>query len=113
MSFLLNPFYYAFSVNSIQKYQKQTNKKNKNINKPTILLDKEEPIVTIDINFDNIQIIEDYVTNNLLVNAILNMNNTFIKRIASEKSIISEVECYGTFNNEKYSIDNLSFSNRD
>jgi hypothetical protein len=109
MSFLLNPFYYAFSENFINKYQ--TIKKKKDI---TLLLDNEEPVITIDVNFDNIQIIEDYVTDNLLVDAIINLNenNIIIKRVVSEKSIISEIECLLSFNNEKYNINELSFSSR-
>ena len=91
MSFLLQPFYYAFSKRYFETLQ--TNKIN-------IQLFEEEPIVMIDINFDNINIIEDYVSNNLLV-----VSNQIIKKVASDKSFLSEIECILSFNNEKYVMD--------
>jgi hypothetical protein len=118
MSFLLNSFYYSFSKNYIEKYKKTKNKKNNNSDKRNISSNYEDPMITIDINFDTIQIIEDYIdyyATNKLVDTIL--VNTSIKYVSSYKSIISdnyEIECHISnhhFSNDNYeNLIDLSFS---
>lgn len=121
MSFLLNSFYYSFSKNYIEKYKKTKNTKstkNNKLDKNIIVSNCEDPIITIDINFDTIQIIENYTEfyiTNKLVDTIL--VNTSIKYVSSYKSIISdnyEIECHISnhhFSNDNYeNLIDLSFS---
>jgi len=102
MLFLLNSFYYSFSKNYIEKYNSKNKKEQ--INETTIV---DDPIIIIDINFDNINIIDDYITNNELVDIII--NNT-IKRIPSHKSIISEFDIDYSFEFNCGIYEKLSFS---
>jgi hypothetical protein len=114
MSFLLNPFYYAFSLSFIEKYSRFKNDIVSNN-----IITNEEPIVTIDINFDNILIIDDYTeictTNNELLNNLITKTTNIIKRATSCKSILSEFEIEYSmseynFNSEVYEKLNLSVS---
>lgn len=106
MSFLLYSFYYSFSKNYIEKYQK-----NKKFNKNNDI-NNEDPIITIDMNFDNTQIIDDYTeyytTNKLLDSLLINTNKT-IKYVSSFKSIVNdEYELDFYISNHNFSNDNYS-----
>ncbi len=104
MSFLLNSFYYSFSLNFIEKYNQFKNDNNIISNN---IISNEEPIVTIDINFDNILIIDDYIeictTNNELLNNLIIKTTNIIKKATSCKSIISEFEL-------EYSMSDCNFN---